>query len=117
MPREFKPQVVSANDLLEGDVVYLRDDGGWSRNIADASIADTSEAAHALLAKAAQPDVVVGPYLLEVEPTPSGPQPLHFRERFRLSGPSVPSDFRRAPTETATQATHSHHANSPAKDS
>ena len=94
MSKTFTLQAVSANHLLDGDVVYLRADGCWSRSIAEANLAESEPAAQALLDQAAQPDVVVGPYLIDVERTPDGPRPLHFRERFRIEGPSVPSDFR-----------------------
>lgn len=33
MPREFTPKVVTANALLEGDVVYQTADDRWSRHL------------------------------------------------------------------------------------
>ena len=36
MPRDFTPKVVTANALLEGDVVYLDDNGNWTRDLARA---------------------------------------------------------------------------------
>ena len=32
MSRKFLPKVATANDLLEGDVVYLTPHDGWSRD-------------------------------------------------------------------------------------
>lgn len=85
------PRVVSANDLLVGDVVYLAADGGWTRQIDEAAIGATEAEAAALLARAeAQPGAVVGPYLTEVAPGSDGLVPTHFREAFRASGPSIP---------------------------
>ena len=38
MPREFTPKVVTGNALLEGDVIYLTADGGWTRDLARAEV-------------------------------------------------------------------------------
>lgn len=94
MSKTPTPQIVSANDLLDGDVVYLTNFGDWTRLIEEAAIALTSNAADALLAAADQPDKVVGPYLVPVDQSDDGPVPRHFRERFRVDGPSVRADFR-----------------------
>ena len=32
MARKFTPKVITANHLLDGDVIYLTKDGNWSRN-------------------------------------------------------------------------------------
>ena len=85
--RAFTPKVVTANDLFEGDAIYLRADGTWSRRHGDAALAETAEEAEALLAKGQQPHVV-GAYLADARSGPDGPEPVHFRERFRTRGPS-----------------------------
>ena len=36
MPKAFTPKVVTANDLLEGDVIYLTADDRWSRRLEEA---------------------------------------------------------------------------------
>ena len=38
MAREFTPKVVTANALIEGDVVYLTADDRWTRNHAEAEL-------------------------------------------------------------------------------
>ena len=89
MPKPFEPSVVTANHLLVGDVIYLTDKDSWSRDLAEAEIID--DEAHAqirLLHAQAQTDVVVGAYLTTVTVTADGPQPTHFREEFRRTGPS-----------------------------
>lgn len=90
MAREFKPQIVTANDLLEGDVIYLTENHGWSRDHGDAIVAYSQEVAEKLLAAAeAQQHRVVGPYLAEtVVDEDNRPSPVHFREAFRTRGPS-----------------------------
>lgn len=87
--RPFTPKVVTANDLLEGDVVWLTADDAWTRDIAEAElIEDEAHGQLRLLHAETQPDVVVGPYLADAKPTPKGPAPVHFRETFRTRGPS-----------------------------
>lgn len=89
MPREFTPKVVTANALLEGDVVYQTSDDRWTRHLSEAEvITDEAHAQLRLLMAEAQPDHVVGVYLADVTPGPDGPEPTHFREDFRRTGPS-----------------------------
>ncbi|WP_316014969.1 DUF2849 domain-containing protein [Roseobacter sp. HKCCA0434] len=90
MPRAFTPKIVTANDLMMGDVIYLTADGSWSRRHADALVAQTQEEAEELLAQAAAQQLkIVGPYLADAVIDADGtPQPVHFREAFRTRGPS-----------------------------
>ena len=89
MPRPFTPKVVTANALLEGDVVYLTEDDRWTRTLTEAElIEDEAHAQLRLLDAEMQPDRVVGPYLADVKAGPAGPEPTHFREAFRSRGPS-----------------------------
>ncbi len=90
MAREYKPQIVTANDLLEGDVIYLTRQGKWSRDHVDAHVANSADQAQTMLSHAkAQQDRIVGAYLAEVVLDEEGaPQPAHFREAFRTRGPS-----------------------------
>jgi hypothetical protein len=88
--RKFQPQMATGNDLLEGDVVYFTSVGDWSREIGDAGLAVSPEAADDLLARAeAFPNQVVGVYLVEAAIDERGrAAPAHFREVFRTRGPS-----------------------------
>lgn len=89
MPREFTPKVVTANALVEGDVVYLTEDDSWTRDLAEAElITDEAEAQLRLLTAEAQSETVVGVYLADAVKGENGPEPTHFREDFRRSGPS-----------------------------
>ncbi|MCC5993668.1 MAG: DUF2849 domain-containing protein [Rhodobacteraceae bacterium] len=89
MSTRFTPSVVTANDLFEGDVVYLTPQGGWSRIHAEAELFTQQDAAQAALDQAlAQPDRLVGAYLAPAREGPNGPEPAHFREAFRARGPS-----------------------------
>lgn len=85
----FAPSVVTANALLEGDVVYLTADDRWTRSHAEAElIEDEAVAQLRLLHAQRQSNLVVGAYLAEARKGPNGPEPVHFREQFRTRGPS-----------------------------
>ncbi len=89
MPREFTPKVVTANALVEGDVVYLTEDDQWTRDLAKAEvITDEAHAQLRQLQAEAETETVVGVYLADVAPGENGPEPTHFREDFRRTGPS-----------------------------
>jgi len=86
MSRTFTPKVVTANALIEGDVIYLTDSDHWTRNLAEAEVlTDEAHAQIRLIEASARLAEVVGVYLADV--TPTG-QPTHFREEFRRKGPS-----------------------------
>ena len=89
MPRAFTPKVVTGNALIEGDVIYLTSDDQWTRELAQAElITDQATANLRLLMAEGQPDQVVGPYLADASAGEAGPEPTHFREDFRRTGPS-----------------------------
>ena len=103
MSRRFTPKVVTANDLLEGDVVWLTADDRWTRSMAEAELLE--DEAHAdlrLLHASSQPDVVVGPYLADARPGAVGPEPTHFREAFRTRGPSNYAHGKQVETQPRT---------------
>jgi predicted RNase H-like nuclease (RuvC/YqgF family) len=93
---DSQPQVVTANDLKSGDVVYLTDASDWSRRIAEAAVAANVEAGAALLAVAevqAKANVVVTPYLIPVQVSGDAgvtpPRPIQYREIIRAEGPTT----------------------------
>ena len=88
MPKPFTPKVVTANALLEGDVVYLTE-AGWSRDLKDAEVlTDEAHADLRMIEASAQTGDVVGVYLADVEINDGSPVPTHFREDVRARGPS-----------------------------
>ena len=85
----FTPKTVTANDLREGDAVWLTPDNRWTRHHHEAElIDDEAEAQLRLLWAQRQSAVVVGAYLADAKSGPHGPEPVHFREAFRTRGPS-----------------------------
>jgi Protein of unknown function (DUF2849) len=85
------PAILLANDLLDGDVVFWTGTD-WSDNPAQALVANQPEQA-LLLEEAAKialaSNKVVDAYLVDVTLRHDGlPIPNHFRERFKIKGPS-----------------------------
>ena len=83
------PAIVVANDLLNGDVVFLGN-SGWERDHRHSAIANDQSSAEALLDRA-RIDVasnhVVDVYLTAVKLDDRGtPIPLHYREKMRALG-------------------------------
>ena len=88
MAAPFLAKVATANDLLEGDVVYFTR-SGWSRHLEHAALAATPQDAEGLLAEASAHSLeVVGVTLIDVDVSSGHPEPVHFRERFRNTGPT-----------------------------
>ncbi|WP_374631526.1 DUF2849 domain-containing protein [Ferrovibrio sp.] len=86
------PQIVTANDLASGDVVYLTKVNSWTRAIEQAAIAPSLEHSAALLAEAeaqARRNIVVAPYAVPVTLETGNPLPVQFRERIRAAGPTA----------------------------
>lgn len=89
MPRPFTPKVVTANALLEGDVIYMTADGQWTRHLHEAEVLlDAAGADLKLLEAEARMHEAVGAYLADMTAGQDGPEPVHFREDFRRRGPS-----------------------------
>ncbi len=87
--RPYTPKVVAANDLLEGDAVWLTADDRWTREHGEAElIRDEAHAQLRLLQAEKQRGIIVGAYLADARRGPDGPEPTHFRETFRTRGPS-----------------------------
>jgi hypothetical protein len=82
------PNVVTANRLTDGIVVYLASDGGWTEEIGRARLAETEDETKALEAEAAK-DVaarkVVAVYPMEVAVRDGAVDPLSVRERIRAA--------------------------------
>ena len=87
--RPFTSKVVTANDLINGDAVWLTATDDWTRDMSQAELFDDEAVAQdRLLFAMSQADVIVGAYLADAKATNKGPAPVHFRETFRTRGPS-----------------------------
>lgn len=100
MPRAHAPQIVTANHLTQGDVIYLTASGDWTRDLQQAQVHTDPDTATAALARAtAQAHIAVGAYLAEVAVDDGRITATHFREAFRNTGPS--NYFHGKQTETS----------------
>lgn len=89
MARAFTPKVLTANRLLEGDVVYYSASGDWVTSHDDALFLDDETRANEVLALAnTLSETLVGAYLADARLEGGKPIPTHFREEFRTRGPS-----------------------------
>lgn len=90
MNRKFTAKIVTANELLSGEVVYLRADTSWSPDHGEAEyLTDSTTADARLLAAEACGDLIVSPYLADAQVNLIGrPEPVLYREALRTRGPS-----------------------------
>lgn len=91
------PQIVTANDLISGDVVFRTADGAWARDVNAAGVlADkaAAEAAHAAALGDVKAAVVVDVALIDVTAAEGKVVPVKLRERIRAFGPTVKADYR-----------------------
>ncbi len=89
-------QIVTANRLRDGLVVYLAANGDWTERVEDSSVA--SEVSHGEnmmeeAARAVTERIVVDPYLIEVVQKVGAIVPVRYREVIRAVGPSVRPDL------------------------
>lgn len=89
-------QVVTANRLRDGAIVWLTPERRWSEEFtASLPLRDETEAEAALESTTAdvKARLVVGPYLAEVNETPEGLKAASARERIRAGrGPTIVAD-------------------------
>lgn len=101
------PQVLTANLLNEGTVVFLDAAGAWAASIERARVAHSDDEVAALEAKGAEAvgtNLVVDPYLVELDTSNGSVSPVEFRERMRIAGPSIDLGFNREVEEHAAVA-------------
>ena len=89
MAKAFIPQVVTANRLRAGDVVYLTATDDWVSDIAQARVAnDVADLAclEATGARAVAAQSVVAVYAIDVDLTTGTPKPMSVKEHIRAAG-------------------------------
>ncbi len=104
MISEEKGQVMTANRLKDGEVVFLTRAGGWSEKIDEAALALEPLAVAALEAsgsEAEQANVVTGHYFFNAARIDAKIRADHIRERIRSLGPSVRLDLGKQADGTA----------------
>ena len=99
-------QILTANDLRTGRVVYFNSKGEWTGFITEAQLARDELAAERLLTKgqlAEQAQLVVGAYLIEVDGQYEVPIPVRYREQLRVNGPSIHQSFAKSHHNTLAE--------------
>jgi hypothetical protein len=89
-------QVISANRLRDGFVVYLSPDDSWVDFVEGGQVVDSPEDAEALVQRAAvavADQLIVDPYLIDVAETDGVLWPTKYREFIRATGPSIRPDL------------------------
>ncbi len=83
--------MLTANRLSDGAVVYLQGGGGWSGDIQSGQVvaAEQCEALEAEGPLGMAANIVVAPYVIEVEGNQGNYTPVRRRERIRAFGPTV----------------------------
>lgn len=85
-------KVITANRLLNGDVVWLGEKGAWVERITLARTFEGKEAVAAGLAEGAEAEKnqeVVGVYEMDVTVEDGVIVPVRLRERIRATGPTT----------------------------
>ena len=83
--------MLTANRLNDGAVVYLGPGGDWNGDI-QAGLAVSDDQSEALVAdgqSAVDNNIVVAPYLIEIDGSQGKHIPVRRRERIRALGPTV----------------------------
>ena len=89
-------QVVIANRLRDGLVVFLDAEGGWADYIEGARVAKSETEGEEIIAiaqRGADGNQVVDPQLIEVIEADGGLRPKKYREFIRAHGPTVRTDL------------------------
>jgi hypothetical protein len=90
------PQMIIANRLTDGLVVFLSPQESWDTAIVAGAVIETGAEAERLLTIAKRHEVeclVVDPQLIEVEVEEGRPRPTAIREAIRAFGPTVRTDL------------------------
>lgn len=87
------PQVLTANRLSDGAVVYWTGDRQWTERLELASIVVDAAAAEAEGKRAQEARLLVGAYLMDVRMDGTKFHPVKMRELIRAAGPSVRLDL------------------------
>lgn len=94
--KPYVPQVLTANLVLDGEVVYWRKDGSWTLELKDAFVFETVDTVDAGLASADRgvaEQKIMDPYLFTVSLDDGQISPSSVREKIRAKGPTVRLDL------------------------
>jgi hypothetical protein len=90
------PQMIVANRLLDGRVVFMKADGGWSPVAGDAVTAEDADgvaALEVLAQKSADSNHVLSIEVIDAAEKDGKPYPAHMKFAMQAEGPSVRKDL------------------------
>ena len=88
-------QVITANRLIDGRVVFFTPDHGWDADVAAAAVFADPAAADGAMQRALQSAAageIVDPYAIAVSSDEGRVRPTVLRERIRAEGPTTVSE-------------------------
>ncbi|MEP4293371.1 MAG: DUF2849 domain-containing protein [Rhizobiaceae bacterium] len=91
-----QPIAFTANNLLDGEAVWLGHNGAWVKSVEAAKVFATEaerQIAADIAARADAENLVVEPYEIEVGLEAGQVTPVKFRERIRAAGPTMRLDL------------------------
>jgi Protein of unknown function (DUF2849) len=94
--RSVMSDIVTANRLIDGIVLFQDSAGGWAEDFARAAVYPDAEATKAALALAKEDearDLIVAPYAVVVELRNGHYAPKALRELIRATGPTIRLDL------------------------
>ncbi len=101
------PIAFTANNLLDGEAVWLGSNGAWVKSVDSANVFSTEDERQIAIEAAARADkenLVVEPYEIEVALETGQVKPLTFRERIRAAGPTMRLDLGKQAEQVTTFA-------------
>jgi hypothetical protein len=105
MAKPAVPQMLTANRLVDGDVLYWQS-GDWVLALKEGEVFHDPKAADTALADAQKyvtENKVVNPYLFDVRSDAKGIHPIKEREIIRAAGPTVRDDLGKQATGLGTR--------------
>jgi hypothetical protein len=90
------PQMIIANRLVDGAVVFLAPDDVWNTSIAAGTVIDDDAEAQRLIGVAKQHEarsIVIDPLLIQVKVEDGRVRPVEIREVIRAFGPTIRTDL------------------------
>jgi len=84
-------QLVTANRLHDGAVVYLTINGGWTTNVESGFVSNKKHKDELMVMakEAVDAQLIIAPYLIDVEVVANSIRPRRFRESIRAKGPTI----------------------------
>ncbi len=86
-------QVLTGQSLVNGDVLFMAQDGSWSRDLQAAAVATSADEVEGLeqqAQRAIEDNLVIDVYPFVVVKNDVGQlEPEHIREKLRVTGPSI----------------------------